>query len=87
LALQSVATVPPCKLAFRLRRAIGDLWKALETSSVGHHQGMRMTPQQFIAKWQQVNLSERSACQQHFLDLCDLLNQPKPAEAEPPLRT
>ena len=42
-----------------------------------------MTPQQFIAKWQQVNLSERSACQQHFLDLCELLGQPKPAEADP----
>lgn len=42
-----------------------------------------MTPQQFIAKWQQVNLSERSACHQHFLDLCDLLGEPKPAEADP----
>jgi hypothetical protein len=42
-----------------------------------------MTPQQFIAKWQKVNLSERSACQQHFLDLCELLDQPKPAEADP----
>jgi hypothetical protein len=42
-----------------------------------------MTPQQFIAKWRQVTLSERSACQQHFLDLCELLGQPKPAEADP----
>ncbi len=42
-----------------------------------------MTPQQFIAKWQRVTLSERSACQQHFLDLCELLGQPKPAEADP----
>ena len=42
-----------------------------------------MTPQQFITKWQQVNLSERSACQQHFLDLCELLDQPKPATADP----
>jgi hypothetical protein len=42
-----------------------------------------MTPQTFIAKWQKVNLSERSACQQHFLDLCELLGQPKPAEADP----
>ena len=38
-----------------------------------------MTPQQFIAKWQRVTLGERSACQQHFLDLCELLGQPKPA--------
>jgi type II restriction/modification system DNA methylase subunit YeeA len=42
-----------------------------------------MTPHQFIAKWKQAELSERSACQQHFLDLCDMLGQPKPAEADP----
>lgn len=42
-----------------------------------------MTPSQFITKWQAVTLSERSACQQHFLDLCELLGQPKPAEADP----
>ena len=42
-----------------------------------------MTPQQFIAKWQRVTLGERSACQQHFLDLCDLLGHAKPAEADP----
>jgi hypothetical protein len=42
-----------------------------------------MTPQEFIAKWKPVNLSERSAAQQHFLDLCDLLGQPKPAAADP----
>src|SRR5437868_13703215 len=42
-----------------------------------------MTPHQFIAKWKQADLSERSAYQQHFLDLCDLLGQPKPAEVDP----
>jgi type II restriction/modification system DNA methylase subunit YeeA len=42
-----------------------------------------MTPQQFIAKWKPAELSERSACQQHFLDLCELLDQPKPAEVDP----
>jgi len=42
-----------------------------------------MTPQQFIAKWKPVKLSERSAAQQHFLDLCELLDQPKPASADP----
>ncbi len=42
-----------------------------------------MTPQQFIAKWQRANLTERSASQQHFLDLCELLSQAKPAEADP----
>ncbi len=42
-----------------------------------------MTPQEFIAKWKKSKLSERSAAQQHFLDLCDLLGQPKPAAADP----
>src|SRR2546423_1863419 len=42
-----------------------------------------MTPQQFIAKWKKAELSERSACQQHFLDLCELLQHPKPAEVDP----
>ena len=42
-----------------------------------------MTPQQFISKWQRSTLTERSACQQHFLDLCELLGQPKPAQADP----
>jgi hypothetical protein len=41
-----------------------------------------MTPQEFIHKWKRANLSERSGCQQHFLDLCELLNQPKPAEVD-----
>jgi hypothetical protein len=35
----------------------------------------------FIARWQAATLSERSAAQSHFNDLCDLLGQPKPAEA------
>ena len=32
-----------------------------------------MTPHQFIAKWRNVELKERSAAQAHFLDLCRLL--------------
>lgn len=42
-----------------------------------------MTPHDFIHKWKAAELSERSACQQHFLDLCELLGQPKPAEVDP----
>jgi len=42
-----------------------------------------MTPQDFIAKWQRITLRERAACQQHFCDLCELLEHPKPAEADP----
>ena len=42
-----------------------------------------MTPQQFITKWKKAVLSERCASQSHFLDLCELLGQPKPVEANP----
>jgi hypothetical protein len=42
-----------------------------------------MSPHDFIHKWQRASLSERSAYQQHFLDLCELLGQPKPAAADP----
>lgn len=40
-----------------------------------------MTPQEFITKWKRANLSDRLACQQHFLDLCDVFNHPKPDTA------
>ena len=42
-----------------------------------------MNPAEFIAKWSRADLSERSAAQQHFLDLCDLFEHPKPAEVDP----
>src|SRR3954454_7949321 len=37
----------------------------------------------FVAKGRQVQLTERSAYQQHFLDLCELVGHPKPAEMDP----
>jgi len=42
-----------------------------------------MTPEQFAKKWKSVTLSERSAAQQHFLDLCALLGERTPVEADP----
>ena len=42
-----------------------------------------MTPQDFIRKWKPVALTERSAAQQHFLDLCKLVEHPTPAEDDP----
>ena len=42
-----------------------------------------MTPQEFIAKWHASELKERSAAQEHFIDLCRLLGEPTPAEADP----
>ena len=42
-----------------------------------------MTPGEFIAKWRASELKERSAAQEHFIDLCRLLDEPTPAEADP----
>ena len=42
-----------------------------------------MTPLEFIAKWRASELKERSAAQEHFIDLCRLLGELTPAEADP----
>jgi type II restriction/modification system DNA methylase subunit YeeA len=42
-----------------------------------------MTVPEFVAKWRKVELTERSASHQHFLDLCEVFGHPKPAEADP----
>ena len=42
-----------------------------------------MTPYKFITKWRASELKERSAAQEHFIDLCRLLGEPTPAEADP----
>ena len=39
-----------------------------------------LTWARFIAKWSRAALPERAASQEHFLDLCRLLNQPTPGE-------
>jgi len=44
---------------------------------------MPITPQQFVHKWRGVALKERSAAQEHFIDLCRLLGHPTPAEDDP----
>jgi type II restriction/modification system DNA methylase subunit YeeA len=41
-----------------------------------------MHVQDFIAKWRRAELTERSAAQQHFLDLCEVVAHPKPAEVD-----
>ncbi len=38
---------------------------------------------EFIAKWRKVELKERSAAQEHFLDLCRVFDHPTPAAADP----
>ena len=42
-----------------------------------------LTLPDFVARWQAAALTERSAAQQHFLDLCDVLGQPHPAAVDP----
>ena len=42
-----------------------------------------MTPGEFIVKWRASELKERSASQEHFIDLCRLLGESTPAEADP----
>ena len=44
---------------------------------------MPMTPGAFIAKWRASELKERSASQEHFIDLCRLLDEPTLADADP----
>jgi len=36
----------------------------------------------FIARWQGATLSERSAAQSHFIQLCEVLGQPQPTAAD-----
>ena len=42
-----------------------------------------MTPGEFITKWRASELKERSAAQSHFNDLCQLLGEPTPTDADP----
>src|SRR5919204_189553 len=41
-----------------------------------------LSPQEFVAKWRRATLKERSAAQEHFIDLCRLVGHPTPAEAD-----
>src|SRR5580700_2198938 len=42
-----------------------------------------MTPHEFIRKWKPVALTERQTAQEHFIDLCRLVNHPTPVEEDP----
>ncbi|MBZ5612790.1 MAG: N-6 DNA methylase [Acidobacteriia bacterium] len=41
-----------------------------------------MSIPEFVAQWQRSTLSERSAAQQHFIGLCEILGQPTPATVD-----
>ncbi len=42
-----------------------------------------ISPQEFVSSWGNVELTERASSQPHFIDLCRLLGQPTPTEADP----
>ena len=42
-----------------------------------------LTPQEFVDKWRRSKLKERSASQEHFIDLCRMIGHPTPAKADP----
>ena len=42
-----------------------------------------MTPEHFIEKWKASELNEKAAAQSHFNDLCALLDEPTPTDADP----
>jgi hypothetical protein len=42
-----------------------------------------MTPEAFVQKWRNAKTKEKSAAQEHFIDLCRLLGEPTPNQADP----
>jgi hypothetical protein len=42
-----------------------------------------MHPHDFVRKWRASTLKERSAAHEHFIDLCRVLGERTPAEADP----
>src|SRR5665811_1672544 len=42
-----------------------------------------MTPSEFAAKWRGVTTGERASAQSHFGDLCRMLGEPTPTDADP----
>ena len=42
-----------------------------------------LTPQQFSDKWERADLKERASYQEHFMDVCRLVDHPTPAEKDP----
>ena len=42
-----------------------------------------LTPQEFVQRWRGASLKERSGSQSHFIDLCHLVGEQSPTEADP----
>jgi hypothetical protein len=42
-----------------------------------------LTPAEFAQRWRGVTATEKAAAQSHFIDLCRMLGEPTPLEADP----
>ena len=42
-----------------------------------------LTPAAFAAKWKGIETTEKASAQSHFIDLCRMLGEPTPHEADP----
>lgn len=42
-----------------------------------------LTPQEFVKKWDRTELKEKSSAQEHFIDICRMLDHGTPAEDDP----
>ena len=56
-------------------------YRTIQTQPDYH--GRHMNPQEFIHKWREVVLKERSFYQEHFIDLCYLVGHQTPAAFDP----
>lgn len=62
-----------------IKKPVGTYSFASDSRKLANH---HLTIPEFVARWQKSILSERSAAQQHFIDLCELLQQPRPAQID-----
>jgi len=62
-------------IRYDLCRVAGRRVGGLGAESVNIHE--------FVVKWKKADLKERSAAQEHFIDLCRVVGHPTPAEADP----
>ena len=58
-------------------------WPRLRELDFTQEKPMPLSLAEFVERWKAVNLTERSAGQSHFIDLCEILGQPHPAAADP----
>jgi type II restriction/modification system DNA methylase subunit YeeA len=66
------------------RRERGDRGGNGYSAARSEHKDLAViTPQEFVARWAEVTLTEKASSQSHFIDLCHLLDQPAPLEADP----